>query len=95
MRKRKKKGEFLKGVDRKILILSVVCLILFLCLVVVLVWSFSLKGEVRRLNDNINTLSLNAVNDFSLFVMSKVDRCEAVTLMAEDKSITINNVECR
>jgi hypothetical protein len=90
----------MKKINKKVLkknkemILGILCLILVLSLVFVLVWNFSLKKEIKELNENLDVLSVNAVNDFSLFVMSKVDKCEAVTLMAEDKTITINNVEC-
>jgi hypothetical protein len=91
----------MKKINKKILkklnkefALKVAILVLILSLVFVLVWNFSLKKEIKELNENLDILSVNAVNDFSLFVMSKVDKCEAVTLMAEDKTITINNVEC-
>ena len=89
--KRKKQNRRL---NREIIVLGALCLILFLSLVFVLIWNFNLKNEIKNLNENINTLSVQSVNDFSLFVMSKVDKCEAVTLMADDKSITINNVNC-
>jgi cell division protein FtsL len=91
----------IKRINKKILkklsiefALKVAILVLVLSLVFVLLWNFNLKKEIKELNENIDILSVNAVNDFSLFVMSKVDKCEAVTLMAEDKTITINNVEC-
>ena len=80
--------------DRNILMLGALCLVLFVCLVFVLIWNFSLRSEVRGLNDNIDILSVSAVNDFTLFVMSKVDRCEAVTLMGAGRSVVVNKEGC-
>ncbi|MEN7982620.1 MAG: hypothetical protein ABFQ65_04185 [Nanoarchaeota archaeon] len=94
-KKQKKLVRKSNRANKKVLILGIVCLILLVGLIFALVWNFNLKNDIRELNENINILSVSAVNDFSLFVMRKVDKCEPVTLMADDKSITINNVNCR
>jgi cytoskeletal protein RodZ len=96
--KKKKQKELikkLKKLDKEIIVLIILCCVLFVGFISVLIWNFGLKSEVRELSENINTLSTESVRDFSLFVMSKVDKCEAVTLMDGDKSITVNNIQCK
>lgn len=91
---KKRKGCF-KNLEKNVLVLGILVFVLVVALVFFVVQNFNLKKDIKNLNENINTLSVRAVNDFSLFVASKVENCEPVTLMADDKSITINNVECK
>ena len=75
--------------------MRIVGFILFVAFIFLIVQNLSLKKEMKIVRNDFDTFSLNAVNDFSLFVMSKVSNCEGVTLVADDKSITINDVNCK
>lgn len=80
--------------NKKILILSVIAIILFVSLVFTVVQNFGLKNEVEELEKTMNDVSMNTLNDFNLFLIDKVEKCEAVTLMVNDKSVTVNNIHC-
>jgi cell division protein FtsL len=77
----------------KILIFFVICF-LAISLAFLTFQNYQLKNEIQELNKGIETKSMNAVNDFVGFVISKVDKCEPVTLMANDKSATVNKMGC-
>ena len=80
--------------NKNILILSTIAIILFVILIFALFQNFNLRNEINELNKNMGDVFANALNDFNLFVMSKVDGCEAVTLVSDNKSVTINEVHC-
>ena len=74
--------------NKNILILLIV--ILSVILIFLAIQNLNLKNEVASLNKDVK----GAIDNFNLFLIDKVGKCEAVTLMVEDKSATVNNIHC-
>ena len=69
-------------------------IILFLCFIFAIFQNFKLQKEIVELNKSADDIFRRTLEDFNLFLVEKLERCEAVTLVSENKSITINNVHC-
>jgi hypothetical protein len=80
--------------NKKIFLLCF-AIILFLCLIFAIFQNIKLQKEIVKLNKSADDILRRTLEDFNLFLVEKLEKCEAVTLVSEDKSITINNVHCK
>jgi hypothetical protein len=85
----------MKNKIRKILVLLILFLILSASLIFAIFQNIKLQKEIVELNKTLDDVFRNTLDDFNLFLVEKLENCEAVTLVSEDKSITINNVHCK
>lgn len=81
--------------------LAIVSFILAIALGLVYSQNTGLREEVTGLEEQVDFLKMEyergvmeGVNDFTLFVISKVKVCEPITLMANQESATVTEVGC-
>lgn len=80
--------------NKKIFLLCLV-VILFLCLIFAIFQNIKLQKEIVELNKSSDDVFRNTLEDFNLFLIEKIENCEAVTLVSNNKSITVNEIHCK
>jgi hypothetical protein len=79
--------------NKKIFLLCLV-VILFLCLIFAIFQNIKLQKEIVKLNKSTDDVFRNTLEDFNSFLVEKLENCEAVTLISENKTITVNEIHC-
>ena len=81
----------IKKSNKDNLFLYVVIVILCLILIFLTIQNFHLQKEVTKLNNSLKSV----LDNFNLFLIEKVGKCESVMLMIGNKSAVVNEVHCK